>query len=149
MFKILVNAYACSPNWGSEPGMAWNWCLNLAKYCELFIITEGEWKNEIEDAIKKHPNGKNMHFFYNPVPEKVRKMCWNQGDWRFYYYYRQWQKKTLTIAKQICCEHKIDIIHQNFLLPLLQRTGAGKQGKSRGTCRFVLSLLPQNQRPYG
>ena len=112
MLKVLINAYACSPNWGSEPGMAWNWCSNLAKYCELFIITEGEWKDEIEDAIKIHPYGKNMHFYYNPVPENVRKMCWNQGDWRFYYYYRQWQKSTLKIAEQICSEHKIDVIHQ-------------------------------------
>ena len=39
-------------------------------------------------------------------------MCWNQGDWRFYWYYRKWQKKTLTIARQICSEHRIDIIHQ-------------------------------------
>lgn len=112
MLNILINAYACSPNWGSEPGMAWNWCSNLAKYCELFIITEGEWKKEIEDAVKTHPYGKNMHFYYNPVPQKVRDMCWNQGDWRFYYYYRKWQKSTLKIAKQICKEHKIDIIHQ-------------------------------------
>lgn len=112
MLKILINAYACSPNWGSEPGMAWNWCSNLAKYCELYIITEGEWRDEIEEALKTHPNGKNMHFYYNPVPEKVRKMCWNQGDWRFYYYYRKWQKKTLEIAQQICKEHKIDVIHQ-------------------------------------
>lgn len=112
MLNILINAYACSPNWGSEPGMAWNWCSNLAKYCELFIVTEGEWKKEIEDAVKTHPYGKNMHFYYNPVPQKVRDMCWNQGDWRFYYYYRKWQKSTLKIAKQICKEHKIDIIHQ-------------------------------------
>lgn len=112
MLNILINAYACSPNWGSEPGMAWNWCSNLAKYCELFIITEGEWKEEIEKAIKTHPYGKNMHFYYNPVPQKVRDMCWNQGDWRFYYYYRKWQKKTLKIAEQICKEHKIDVLHQ-------------------------------------
>ena len=112
MLNILINAYACSPNWGSEPGMAWNWCSNLAKYCELFIITEGEWKDEIEEAVKVHPNGRNMHFYYNPVPEKVRKMCWNQGDWRFYYFYRQWQKKTLKIAKKICNKHKIDVLHQ-------------------------------------
>lgn len=112
MLNILINAYACSPNWGSEPGMAWNWCSNLAKNCELFIITEGEWKDEIENAVKNHPYGNNMHFYYNPVPDKVRKMCWNQGDWRFYYYYRQWQKSTLKIAREICKEHKIDIIHQ-------------------------------------
>ena len=29
--------------WGSEPGMAWNWVNNLAKFCELYIITEGEF----------------------------------------------------------------------------------------------------------
>ena len=28
--KILINAYACSPGMGSEPGMAWNWVSNLA-----------------------------------------------------------------------------------------------------------------------
>lgn len=112
MLNILINAYACSPSWGSEPGMAWNWISNLAKYCELHIITEGEWKNEIEEAVKVHPYGRNMHFYFNPVSDKVRQMCWNQGDWRFYYYYRQWQKKTLKIAEQICKEHKIDVIHQ-------------------------------------
>jgi len=39
-------------------------------------------------------------------------MCWNQGDWRFYYYYKKWQKKTLTIAKNIISKNEIDIIHQ-------------------------------------
>lgn len=112
MLNILINAYACSPSWGSEPGMAWNWISNLAKYCELYIITEGEWKNEIEEAVKLHPYGRNMHFYFNPVSDEVRKMCWNQGDWRFYYHYRQWQKKTLEIAEQICREHKIDVLHQ-------------------------------------
>ena len=112
MLNILINAYACSPSWGSEPGMAWNWISNLAKYCELYIITEGEWREEIEEAVKVHPYGRNMHFYFNPVSDKVRQMCWNQGDWRFYYYYRQWQKKTLKIAEQICKEHKIDVIHQ-------------------------------------
>ena len=112
MLNILINAYAVAPNWGSEPGMAWNWITNIAKYCKCFVITEGEWRNEIEDALKTHPQRENISFYFNPVTDKVRKMCWNQGDWRFYYYYRQWQKSTLKIAEQICCEHKIDITHQ-------------------------------------
>ena len=45
--RIIVNAYACSPDMGSEPGMAWNWCVNLAKHCELFIITEGEFRYSV------------------------------------------------------------------------------------------------------
>ena len=112
MLSILINAYACSPNMGSEPGMAWNWCVNLAKHCELHIITEGEFRDKIEAALPALPQGKNMHFYYNPVPERIRKMCWNQGDWRFYFYYKQWQKKTLQIAQEIIKKHHIDLIHQ-------------------------------------
>lgn len=111
MLSLLINAYACSPNMGSEPGMAWNWCLNLAKYCELHIITEGEFKENIEKALPILEQGKNMHFYYNPVPYKVRKMCWNQGDWRFYKYYKEWQYKTYLIAKEIIKNNHIDIIH--------------------------------------
>lgn len=112
MLSILINAYACSPNMGSEPGMAWNWCVNLAKYCELHIITEGEFKNKIEAALPTLPQGNNMHFYYNPVSDEIRKMCWNQRDWRFYKYYREWQWKTYIMAEEIIKQHDIDIVHQ-------------------------------------
>ena len=130
--KILINAYACSPNMGSEPGMAWNWCVHLAKHCELYIITEGEFRDKIEEVVPTLPQGKNMHFFYNPVTDEVRKMCWNQGDWRFYKYYREWQWKTYLMAKEICSKKKIDILHQlnmigfrepGYLWKLSQETG--------------------------
>ena len=39
-------------------------------------------------------------------------MCWNQGDWRFYKYYREWQWKTYLMAKDICSKEQIDILHQ-------------------------------------
>lgn len=112
MLRILVSAYACSPEMGSEPGMAWNWCSNLAKYCTLYIITEGEFQDKINKTLSSLPQGKNMHFYYNPVPDEVRRMCWNQGDWRFYKYYRIWQWQTYEIAQNICQHTHIDILHQ-------------------------------------
>lgn len=112
MFSVLINAYACSPNMGSEPGMAWNWCVNLAKYCELHIITEGEFRDKIEAVLPTLPQGNNMHFYYNPVSDEIRKMCWNQGDWRFYKYYKEWQWKTYMMAEEIIKQNHIDIVHQ-------------------------------------
>lgn len=112
MIQVLINAYACSPNKGSEPGMAWNWIIHLARECRLFVITEGEWQNEIEDYLERHKLKGHIKFYYNPVSSHIRDICWNQGDWRFYYYYRQWQKKTLRIAQNILLEEKIDLIHQ-------------------------------------
>lgn len=112
MLSILINAYACSPNMGSEPGMAWNWCVNLANYCELYIITEGEFRVKIEAIIPTLPQGRNMHFYYNPVSEEVRRMCWNQGDWRFYKHYKIWQYRTYEMALDIMKVHHIDVLHQ-------------------------------------
>ena len=138
MLSILINAYACSPGMGSEPGMAWNWCVNLAKYCELHIITEGEFRERIERSLTPNPSPKreesdmpvngygltetqirNLHFYWNPIGgdddercAKIRRMCWNQGDWRFYKYYKQWQWKTYLMAKDICEKKHIDVLHQ-------------------------------------
>lgn len=112
MLTILINAYACGPNRGSEPGMAWNWCCHLAKHCELHIITEGEFRDDIEAILPTMECGKNMHFYYLPVSEKIRKMCWNQGDWRFYHYYAKWQERALEEARRIITTTHIDVVHQ-------------------------------------
>ena len=104
---------------GSEPGMGWNWCVHLAKYCELHIITEGEFRDNIEKVLPTLEQGKNMHFYYLPIggddekkSKKIRKRCWNQGDWRFYIDYAKWQKRVLIQARKICEKQEIDILHQ-------------------------------------
>ncbi|MFC6860087.1 glycosyltransferase family 4 protein [Zunongwangia atlantica] len=112
MLKILISAYACSPHTGSEPGMGWNWCSSIARYCEVHIITEGEFREYIEEAQKTLPHASNMHFYYNPVSENIRNMCWNQGDWRFYGHYKKWQYKTYELAVDIVKKQNIDILHQ-------------------------------------
>lgn len=132
MIKILINAYACSPGMGSEPGMAWNWVSNLAKFCELYIITEGEFREKIEEVVPTLEQGKNMHFYYNPVSEEIRKMCWNQGDWRFYKYYREWQWKTYLMAKDICSSEHIDVLHQLNMIGFREPGYLWKLSKENG-----------------
>lgn len=115
MLKILINSYTCCPNMGSEQGMGWNWIVHLAKHCELFVITEGEYKNQIEEwiTVPEHVDmARNIHFHFNPVTKRIRKMCWRQGDWRFYKYYKDWQKRTAELARDICSSKHIDILHQ-------------------------------------
>ena len=130
--KILINAYACSPGMGSEPGMAWNWVSNLAKFCELYIITEGEFRDRIEEVVPTLEQGKNMHFYYNPVSEEIRKMCWNQGDWRFYKYYKEWQWKTYLMAKDICKVEKMDVLHQLNMIGFREPGYLWKLSKENG-----------------
>ena len=36
--KILLSAYACEPNKGSEPGVGWNWAIQLSKMGHIVKI---------------------------------------------------------------------------------------------------------------
>jgi glycosyltransferase involved in cell wall biosynthesis len=110
MLNILISAYAVGPNRGSEPGMAWNWIVNLSKYCNLYVVTEGEFQSDIENELKRN-NINNIMFFYVSVSDDVRRLCWNQGDWRFYSHYRKWQKEILKTSSDIVATYQIDLIH--------------------------------------
>ena len=110
--QILINAYAVNPDWGSEPGMGWNWVIHLAMHCKVHVITEGEWRENIERELARLPQAGNIVFHYLPVPEKIRRMCWDQGDWRFYRHYKKWQERAIALARRIMAENRIDVIHQ-------------------------------------
>lgn len=134
MLNILIDAYAIAPNWGSEQGMGWNWVSNLAKFCNLYIITEGEWQKEIETVLAAamdnnmdksvNPTGLTrqqaecMHFFYLPVSKEIREMCWNQGTWKFYIHYEQWERRAFEKAKEVIEIYskvpggQIDVMHK-------------------------------------
>ncbi len=125
--RILINSYACCPDLGSEPGMGWKWIVSLAEYCECFVISEGEFRPQVNQWLAQPENdtiASNLHFYWLPIGgqdiskcERIRQMCRNQGDWRFYYYYRKWQKRAADYACEIIeSQHlsgkSIQILHQ-------------------------------------
>lgn len=59
---ILLSAYACEPNKGSEPEVGWQWANALSKLGHnVHVITRANNKVNIEKNIKKH---KNLNFIY-------------------------------------------------------------------------------------
>lgn len=116
--KVLINAYACCPNFGSEQGMAWNFITNIAEHCECYVITESEYKERILSVVESLPQRMNVHFYFVPIGKteeesvKIRKMCWNQGTWAFYVYYSAWQKRILPVAEGIVEKIGITLMHQ-------------------------------------
>ena len=112
---------------GSEPGMGWHWIVSLAQYCDCYVISEGEFRPKVEQWMTQSENkllAEHIHFYWLPIGgdddkrnERIRRMCWNQGDWRFYHYYRQWQKRAAECAREIVDAQRkagapIQILHQ-------------------------------------
>ena len=49
MSKILLSAYACEPNKGSEPEVGWQWAVNIARKHEVWILTKENNRHTIDE----------------------------------------------------------------------------------------------------
>ncbi len=104
--NILLSAYACEPNKGSEPGVGWSWALSYAKTHKVWVITKANNKKNIENYLQDECNSirKNLTFIYVDLPKKLT--WWKKGRRGMRLYYAMWQKKAFTIAKEL--EKQID-----------------------------------------
>lgn len=84
--QVLLCAYACEPDKGSEPGVGWDTSINLAKQdseSDYFIITRRNNKESIEN--KRYP--KNIKFIYYELP-RLFLFIKRKGNFiRTYYYF--------------------------------------------------------------
>ena len=102
--KILLSAYACEPNKGSEPEVGWKWATELSKLDnEVYVITRLNNKENIEKEIKKS-NFKNLNFIYFDFDKwflKIFKGKQNKSSYFYFYicatYHTYLQDKRLTM----------------------------------------------------
>lgn len=110
--KILVSAYACSPDRGSEPGMGWNFVYGLNKHHEIHVIAEQKkWESPVRSFQRKYPeetDNLTFHFIEKKRNKPLRKI-WPPS---YYWYYNDWQKKAYKLALQLEEDEDFDIIHQ-------------------------------------
>ena len=106
---ILIVAYACEPDKGSEPGVGWNWTKQIAKNNKVIVITRKNNKPSIDNAIGQDPIlKKNSTFYYYDPNSKLA--FWKHGSYGLQLYYLMWQIGVKKIARSIIEREKVDYI---------------------------------------
>lgn len=107
--KILLSAYACEPNRGSEEGFGWNWSTHLAKEGhEVWVITRPHTKEIIEKELQANPIP-NISFIYADIPEGYKRFI--KGQMGVYAHYFIWQRTIANQAKEFLKNNQVDLIH--------------------------------------
>ncbi len=106
--KVLVSAYACEPNKGSEPGVGWNWVKQIAKVHEVWVLTRTANRKVIEGELAQRP-ASSIHFVYHDLPRWAR--FWKRGASGVHLYYYLWQLSSLSIARRLQAEVNFDLCH--------------------------------------
>jgi len=116
---VLLSAYSCGPNHGSEPEIGWQNVVQLSKYCNIKVLTTNTFKKSIEKEINAL-NIKNIQFIYFDLPYFLNFLAKNQ-PWGMMIHYYIWQYYIYKIIKKYSSHKKIDIIHHitfnSFIFP--------------------------------
>lgn len=106
--KFLVSAYGCEPNKGSEPGIGWQWSLQLVKFGEVHIITRKNNKEVISKTLSTMPKeiSSKLFFYYYDTNKFIKSI--KKGDNNLYPYYFCWQIGAYRLAKRISRDISFD-----------------------------------------
>jgi len=105
MARILLSAYACEPDRGSEPAVGWNWAVELARLGhQVWVLTRADNRAAIERQART-----NLNFVYYDLPR------WMQL-WRGYFagkrlYYVLWQWGAARLIRKRFPDLPFDVVH--------------------------------------
>lgn len=123
--KLLYISYSCNPYSGSEDQIGWNIPITSEQYNNtVYVITKEEHREVITSYIKEHP-WITTKFFFVDIPVMYKKIF--SG---LFYSMRiiLWQKQAFKLAKELCDNNNIELIHQ--IAPVEIRA-LGNYGKIR------------------
>ena len=106
--KILLLAYACEPNAGSEPGTGWNTALHLAKSHQVTVVTRSNNRGRIESALRELTEPLPEFVYYDLPPVLVRLKKKLLG---IHLYYALWQLGLSRGLTSLVDSKGFDIVH--------------------------------------
>jgi glycosyltransferase involved in cell wall biosynthesis len=106
--KILLVAYACEPERGSEPGVGWNTAWHLAEEHDVFVITRKNNQTAIERHLSLTPRPQ-LHFAYHDLKWALR---FKRGSAMVYPYHYLWQLTVGQVAASLHARHRFNAAHQ-------------------------------------
>lgn len=108
--RVLLSAFACEPNKGSEPEVGWQWAMQISRFHDVTVLTRHQYRAPIEAWLKthrgEHPEPK---FIYFDLPGWIERF--GKGSVCLRLYYVLWQKRVRAVIKRLHQENPFDVFH--------------------------------------
>lgn len=105
--NILLSAYACEPNRGSEEGVGWNVVVQAAREHTVWVLTRSFYRSSIEANLKQNPQP-NLNFIYFDPFGWTSDWRDTQGAVQLHYYL--WQIQAYFVAKPLHRQIRFDLV---------------------------------------
>ncbi len=123
--RILLSAFACEPNMGSELGVGWNWALSLAQAGhQVVVLTRSESRTAIEGEMKGAPPDIDLRFEYFDIAKPLR---WHTRG-PLHLHFALWQWLAAGFAKRLHRREHFDCVHHVTFAGLRAPSFMGRLG---------------------
>lgn len=130
--KVLLSAFACSPNRGSEPGVGWRWAIEIARRGHtVTVLTQahtmfGDGRAAIETELATNPEiPGTISFVYFDLPPFIRRF---RRQSTLLIYYAVWQWFAYRLARKLHVEQKFDLVHHLTFVTIRHFSQMGRLG---------------------
>ena len=109
--RILMSAYSCAPDRGSELANGWNWPLAMARRGhDVTVLTTPRFRAEILEACGR-TGGSLPRFEFVEEGEPRDLFSRVSGQQRVFSRYFLWQRRILETARALHAEEPFDLVH--------------------------------------
>jgi len=109
--KVLISAYACEPDKGSEPEVGWQWVNHLAEHCEVHVLTRKNNREGIAKFYKEKEPKLTYHYHDLSTYMMKFKKLFLKGNLGVSIYASLWHRSAARICNSIIKDEEIDIFH--------------------------------------
>jgi glycosyltransferase involved in cell wall biosynthesis len=106
--KILLSAYSCEPDRGSEPAVGWNIAKEVARFHDVWVLTRKNNRDAIENELKRNPQPR-IHWEFLDPPRQLT--FWKQKTRGLLPFYYLWQWVAYQRARDLNLRIGFDVIH--------------------------------------
>ena len=109
--RLLLVAYACSPDHGSEPAVGWNRALQAARFHDTWVICEErKFGPEIRAYLASREAIPGLQFEF--LPMNGLELALARTNVLYYQAYNLWHRRAARLAEQLHARHQFDLVHQ-------------------------------------
>jgi glycosyltransferase involved in cell wall biosynthesis len=113
--RVLLSAYACAPESGSEPGTAWSWVRELSRHADITVVTRANNRVPIEEWIRSHPQELDaVGWLFVDAPSWILRL--KRGALGIRWYNAVWQLLALREARALVMREPHDLAHHVSLM---------------------------------
>lgn len=106
--KVLISAYACEPHQGSEPGVGWNFVNAMSRHHQLWVLTQSDGREAIEEELAQRPNPNLNFVYFDPF-------SWQLDLWKakaeIQLHYYLWQIQAYFVGRSLHKKVQLDLAH--------------------------------------